>query len=98
MPALDTWVLDAQGPLSNPIPHSLEDEVLDAIDELPDDMTELIRMRYYEQLTFEEIALERGWVTDDGRPKRNLAHYHVGMAERALRRALEGRVDYEDGA
>jgi DNA-directed RNA polymerase specialized sigma24 family protein len=92
------WVLDTHGPLANPQPHSLEDEVLDAIDHLPESDKLLVRMRYYEQLTYEQMAVVFG--LENPREKRQLMYYRTKRAEGRLKEALLGNrkvVDaYED--
>ena len=95
VPALDVWVMDTHGPLDDPISHSLEDTVLDALDDLEEERWRtILQMRFYEQLTYDEIATEFGWVDENGKPKRQLAHYYVKQAQNALRSILEERTNY----
>jgi len=82
LPAIGDWVLDGRGPMTNPISHSREDEVLDALDAMAPEDSALLRMRHYEQLTYAEIGDEFGWT-------RQLAHYHVGQAEKRMKERLE---------
>jgi DNA-directed RNA polymerase specialized sigma24 family protein len=75
------WLLDRGNyrPIPDPISHSLEDHVRDAVERLGDEDRWLIEMKYYELCTYQEIA------DRTGRASKGAAYYHVRKALKRLR-------------
>lgn len=82
-------VLDRGVALSKQTPHSLEDKVLDALDLLDERDRDIVRMYYYERMTYQAIANELGMHS------RQRAFQVVRQALERLRQALHwlGVVD-----
>ena len=75
------WLLERGNvrPIPDPISHSMEDVVRDALEALGDEDRWLLEMKYYELCTYQEIS-ER-----TGRKSKGAAYYHVRKALRHLK-------------
>lgn len=73
------WEQDTIHPLWAPEPHVAGDLVVDVLEGLPRETRWLLEMRYWERLTFREIAVRIG------KNSRGAAKYHVSKAERRFR-------------
>ena len=69
-------------PLWNADPHPLGDFIVEVLESLPEPYRSILEMRYWERLTFREIANRLG------KNSRGSGKYHVGKAERQFKRAF----------
>ena len=74
------WEQDTIHPLWAPEPHTLGDQVIEVLDSLSIEARWLLEMRYWERLTFREIA---GRI---GKNSRGAAKYWVTKAEKQFRK------------
>jgi DNA-directed RNA polymerase specialized sigma24 family protein len=74
-------------PWPNPIPHSLQEVVRDAVEALDRENRWLLEMKYYELCTYQEIAYRTG------RGSAGAAFYHVNKALRKLKEEIIRRTN-----
>lgn len=81
---ISDWLFDRTelDPVPNPIPHVLADLIVEAVDDMPEPYRQLIEMRYWERLTYREIAERMGYNS------RGNARHHVWAAEKKLKEIL----------
>jgi DNA-directed RNA polymerase specialized sigma24 family protein len=83
-----SWLLErgSYRPVPDPIPHSLQETVRDAVEALPDEERTLLEMKYYELCTYQEIADRVGYRS------KGAAFYYVHKALRKLEKEIVRRT------
>lgn len=87
------WMLDQPTvkKLWSAEPHPMGEVVVEVLESLPEPYRSILEMRYWERLTFREIA------DRIGKNSRGSGKYHVGKAEREFKRAFIEQAEHHEG-